>query len=320
MNSQRSKQHICKPLKPTRNPSLQKSCFLANAPVDNCIFVVMTKETAIKLFNEKQIRTHWDDEQEKWYFSIVDVVGVLSESVDPQAYWRKLKQRLKEEGNETVTNCHALKMQAADGKLRLTDVADTEQLFRLIQSIPSPKAEPFKMWLALVGRERIDEIEDPELGIERLMETYLRKGYSKEWINQRLKSIEVRKELTDEWENRGVQKGQEFAILTDEITKAWSGYSTKQYKNLKDLEKENLRDHMTNLELVLNMLAEATTTEISKEKKPKTFEDNRWIARQGGTIAGNTRREIEEKTGKKVVTKQNAKHLDKKKNKEIGDK
>jgi len=280
----------------------------------------MTKENAIKLFNEKQIRTHWDDEQEKWYFSIVDVVGVLSESVDPQAYWRKLKQRLKEEGNETVTNCHALKMQALDGKMRLTDVADTEQLFRLIQSIPSPKAEPFKMWLAQVGRERIDEIEDPELGIDRLMETYLRKGYSKEWINQRLKSIEVRKELTDEWENRGVQKGQEYAILTDAIIKAWSGYTTKQYKNLKDLKKENLRDHMTNLELVLNMLAEATTTEISKEKKPKTFNDNKRIALQGGTIAGNTRREIEEKTGKKVVTPQNAKQIDKKKNKEIDDK
>lgn len=273
----------------------------------------MTKKTAIKLFNEKQIRTHWDDEQEKWYFSIVDVVGVLSESIDPQAYWRKLKQRLKEEGNETVTNCHALKMQAADSKMRLTDVADTEQLFRLIQSIPSPKAEPFKMWLAQVGRERIDEIEDPELGIDRLMETYLRKGYSKEWINQRLKSIEVRKELTDEWENRGVQKGQEFAILTDEITKAWSGYSTKQFKNLKNLKKENLRDHMTNLELVLNMLAEATTTEISKEKQPKSFEDNKRIAQQGGTIAGNTRREIEEKTGKKVVTPLNAKQLDKQK-------
>lgn len=277
----------------------------------------MTKETAIKLFNEKQIRTHWDDEQEKWYFSIVDVVGVLSESIDPQAYWRKLKQRLKEEGNETVTNCHRLKMQAADGKMRLTDVADTEQLFRLIQSIPSPKAEPFKMWLANVGRERIDEIEDPELGIDRLMETYLRKGYSKEWINQRLKSIEVRKELTDEWENRGVQKGQEFAILTDEITKAWSGLSTKQYKNFKELKKENLRDHMTNLELVLNMLAEATTTEISKEKKPKTFEQNRIIANQGGTIAGNTRREIEEKTGKKVVTSNNAKQLSSGKNTEI---
>lgn len=277
----------------------------------------MTKETAIKLFNEKQIRTHWDDEQEKWYFSIVDVVGVLSESIDPQAYWRKLKQRLKEEGNETVTNCHGLKMQAADGKMRLTDVADTEQLFRLIQSIPSPKAEPFKMWLANVGRERIDEIEDPELGIDRLMETYLRKGYSKEWINQRLKSIEVRKELTDEWENRGVQKGQEFAILTDEITKAWSGLSTKQYKNFKELKKENLRDHMTNLELVLNMLAEATTTEISKEKKPKTLEQNRIIANQGGTIAGNTRREIEEKTGKKVVTSKNAKQLSSGKNTEI---
>jgi hypothetical protein len=201
--------------------------------------------------------------------------------------------------------------------LRLTDVADTEQLFRLIQSIPSPKAEPFKIWLAQVARERIDEIEDPEIGIDRIMETYLRKGYSKDWINQRLKSIEVRKELTDEWENRGVQKGQEYAILTDEITKAWSGFTTKQYKGFKDLKKENLRDHMTNLELVLNMLAEATTTEISKEKKPKTFEANKKIAQQGGTIAGNTRREIEKKTGKKVVTGQNAKQLDKKKNKEI---
>jgi hypothetical protein len=278
----------------------------------------MTKETAIKLFNEKQIRTHWDDEQEKWYFSIVDVIAVLTESENPQTYWRVLKKRLLDEGNETVTNCNALKMVAADGKMRKTDVADTEQLFRLIQSIPSPKAEPFKMWLAQVGRERIDEIEDPELGIDRLMETYLRKGYSKEWINQRLKSIEVRKELTDEWENRGVKKGQEYAILTDEITKAWSSYTTKQYKNLKDLKKENLRDHMTNLELVLNMLAEATTTEISKEKKPKTFNDNKRIARQGGTIAGNTRREIEEKTGKRVVTSQNAKQLDKNKNKEIG--
>lgn len=272
---------------------------------------VMTKETAIKLFNDRQIRTHWDEEQEKWYFSVVDVVGVLTESVDPQAYWRKLKQRLKNEGNETVTNCHGLKMQAIDGKMRLTDVADTEQLFRLIQSIPSPKAEPFKMWLAQVGRERIDEIEDPELGIDRLMETYLRKGYSKEWINQRLKSIEVRKDLTDEWENRGVQKGKEYAILTDEITKAWSGYTTKQYKGLKALKKENLRDHMTNLELVLNMLAEATTTEISKVKKPETFEDNRHIARQGGTIAGNTRREIEEKTGNQVVSPTNAKQLGK---------
>ncbi len=272
----------------------------------------MTKDTAIKLFNDKQIRTHWDDEQEKWFFSIVDVVGILSESVDPQSYWRKLKQRLKEEGNETVTNCHGLKMMAADGKMRLTDVADAEQLFRLIQSVPSPKAEPFKIWLARVGSERIDEIEDPEIGIDRLMETYLRKGYSKEWINQRLKSIEVRKDLTDEWEKRGVEKGQEYAILTDEITKAWSGFSTKQYKNLKNLKKDNLRDHMTNLELVLNMLAEATTTEISKEKHPKSFDDSKRIAKQGGTIAGNTRREIEEKTGKRVVTSQNAKQLDKK--------
>jgi hypothetical protein len=205
----------------------------------------MNKETSIKLFESKQVRTHWDEEQEKWYFSIVDVVGVLSESVDPQAYWRKLKQRLNEEGNQSVTNCHALKMLAADGKMRLTDVADTEQLFRLIQSIPSPNAEPFKLWLAQVGRERIDEIEDPEIGIERLMETYLRKGYSKEWINQRLKSIEIRKELTDEWEMRGVKKGQEFAILTDDITEAWSGFTTRDYKKLKDLKKENLRDNMT---------------------------------------------------------------------------
>lgn len=280
----------------------------------------MTKETAIKLFNEKQIRSVWKEEDEKWYFSIIDVIEVLTESERPRKYWSDLKAKLQKEGSELSEKIGQLKLAAEDGKMRLTDVADTEQLFRLIQSIPSPKAEPFKMWLAQVGRERIDEIEDPELGIDRLMETYLRKGYSKEWINQRLKSIEVRKELTDEWENRGVQKGQEFAILTDEITEAWSGYSTKQYKNLKDLKKENLRDHMTNLELVLNMLAEATTTEISKEKKPKTFEDNRRIARQGGTIAGNTRREIEEKTGKKVVTNQNAKQLDKKKNKEIEDK
>ena len=277
----------------------------------------MNKETAIKLFNEKQIRTQWDEEYEKWYFSIVDVLSVLSESINPQAYWRKLKQRLKAEGNETVTNCHGLKMPAADGKMRLTDVADTEQLFRLIQSVPSPKAEPFKLWLARVGRERIDEIEDPELGIDRLMETYLRKGYSKEWINQRLKSIEVRKEMTDEWENRGVQKGAEFAILTDEITRAWSELTTKQYRKLKDLKKENLRDHMTNLELVLNMLAEATTTEISKEKKPKTFDQSKKIARQGGTIAGNTRREIEEKTGKKIVTGKNAKALEDPKNRKL---
>lgn len=270
----------------------------------------MSKETAIKIFEQKRIRTSWNEEEEKWYFSIVDVIGVLSESVNPQAYWRKLKQRLKAEGNETVTNCHGLKMPASDGKMRITDVADTEQLFRLIQSIPSPKAEPFKLWIAKVARERVDEIEDPEIGIDRLMETYLRKGYSKEWINQRLKSIEIRKELTDEWENRGVKKGQEFAILTDDITKAWSGFTTKEYKNYKELKKENLRDNMTNLELVLNMLAEATTTEISKEKKPNTFTENRKIAEQGGTIAGNTRKEIENKSGKKVVSKTSAKKLE----------
>lgn len=266
----------------------------------------MTKETAIKLFEQKQVRSFWNEDEEKWYFSIVDVIQVLTEQAEYQTarkYWNKLKERLVAEGNQTVSNCHQLKMEAADGKMRLTDVADTEQLFRLIQSVPSKKAEPFKLWLAQVGRERIDEIEDPELGFDRLMETYLKKGYSKEWVNQRLKSIEVRKELTDEWDNRGVKKGQEYAILTDEITKAWSGLSVKQYKNHKGLKKENLRDNMSNLELVLNMLAEATTTEISKEKKPKTFSENKKIAKKGGTIAGNTRKQIEEKTGKKVVNK-----------------
>lgn len=268
----------------------------------------MSNKSSIKLFEQQKVRTAWSDTEEKWYFSVVDVIQILTESKDVAAYWRKLKQRLKAEGNETVTNLHGLKMSAADGKMRLTDVADTEQLFRLIQSIPSPKAEPFKLWIAKVARERIDEIEDPEKGIDRLMETYLKKGYSKEWINQRLKSIEVRKELTDEWDKRGVKKGQEYAILTDEITKAWSGFSVKDYKKFKDLKKENLRDNMTNLELVLNMLAEATTTEISKEKKPKTFSENKRIAKQGGTIAGNTRKEIEEKTGKKVVSKNTAKN------------
>lgn len=270
----------------------------------------MNQENAIKIFEQKQVRTHWDDEQEKWYFSIVDVISILTEQPTHQGarnYWKVLKNRLLKEGNETVTNCNRLKMVAEDGKMRLTDVADTEQFFRLMQSVPSKKAEPFKLWLAKIGRERIDEIEDPEIGIDRLMETYLKKGYSKEWINQRLKSIEVRKELTDEWDNRGVKKGQEYVILTDEITKAWSGFSVKQYKQHKNLKKENLRDNMTNLELVLNMLAEATTTEISKEKKPKNFVENKIIAQQGGTIAGNTRKEIEEKTGKKVVTKLNVK-------------
>lgn len=277
----------------------------------------MNEKTAIKIFEDKKIRTSWNDKDEKWYFAIVDVIAILTESSNPQTYWRVMKKRLSEEGNETVTNCNALKMVAADGKMRMTDVADTEQLFRLIQSIPSPKAEPFKLWIAKVARERIDEIEDPEIGIDRLMETYLKKGYSKEWINQRLKSIEVRKELTDEWENRGIKKGEEYAILTDEITKAWSGFSVKQYKNFKNLKKDNLRDNMTNLELVLNMLAEATTTEISKEKQPKTFAENKNIANQGGTIAGNTRKEIEEKTGKKVVSKLSAKNILPSKNEEI---
>ncbi|MCP9755614.1 hypothetical protein EGI26_10645 [Lacihabitans sp. CCS-44] len=263
----------------------------------------------LKLFESKKIRSSWDAEQEKWYFSIVDVIDTLTESVDPNSYWRKLKQRLKLEGNETVTNCHGLKMLAPDGKMRVTDVADTEQLFRLIQSIPSPKAEPFKQWLAKVGYERIEESQDPEKSIDRAMENYQKLGYSTAWINQRLKSIEVRKELTDEWENRGVKQGQEFATLTDIITQAWSGKTVKQYKEFKNLKKENLRDNMTNLELVLNMLAEATTTEISKETNPETFSDNVKVAKKGGQIAGNTRKEIEQQTGKKIVSKVNAKIL-----------
>ncbi len=275
------------------------------------------EKTAIKLFEQKQVRSAWNDEEEKWYFSVVDVMQILTDSVDVAAYWRKLKQRLKAEGNETVTNLHGLKMVAADGKMRLTDVADTEQLFRLIQSVPSPKAEPFKLWIAKVARERIDEIEDPEIGIDRLMETYLKKGYSKEWINQRLKSIEVRKELTDEWEERGVKKGQEYAILTDEITKAWSGLSVKQYKKHKDLKKENLRDNMTNLELVLNMLAEASTTEISKEKQPKTFSENKEVATKGGNVAKAARQQLEKTTGKKVVSSISAKKLLSDKNKKL---
>jgi hypothetical protein len=274
----------------------------------------MTKETAIKLFEQKEVRSLWSDEDEKWYFSIVDIISILTDQPTHQGarnYWKVLKSRLIKEGNETVTNCNRLKLLAEDGKMRETDVADTEQLFRLIQSIPSQKAEPFKMWLAQVGRERIDEIEDPEIGIDRLMETYLRKGYSKEWINQRIKSIEIRKELTDEWENRGVNKGQEYAILTDEITKAWSGFTTKQYKKHKELKKENLRDHMTNLELVLNMLAEASTTEISKEKEPKTFFENKEVARKGGNVAKAARVRLEKTTGKKVITKLNAKQITK---------
>ena len=269
----------------------------------------MTKESAVKLFEQKQVRSVWNDEDEKWYFSIVDVIDILTASPNARKYWSVLKARLKKEGSQLTTNCSQLKMLSSDGKYYKTDVADTEQLFRLIQSVPSPNAEPFKLWLAKVGSERLDEIADPEKGIDRLMETYLKKGYSKEWVNQRLKSIEVRKDLTDEWEIRGVKKGQEFAILTDEITKAWSGLSVKEYKNLKDLKKENLRDNMSNLELVLNMLAEATTTEISKEKKPVTFQQSKTIAKQGGTIAGNTRKEIEGKTGKKIVSFISAKKL-----------
>jgi len=265
--------------------------------------------STIKLFETKQVRSVWDAELEVWFFSIVDVVGILTDSPNPRKYWSVLKTRLKREGSQLATDCSQLKMQSADGKHYLTDVADTEQLLRLIQSIPSPKAEPFKQWLARVGYQRIEEMDDPELAFDRAMETYLKKGYTKEWINQRLKSIEVRKELTDEWEACGVQKGQEFAILTDEITKAWSGLSTRQYKQIKGLKKEGLRDNMTNLELVLNMLAEATTTEISREKQPEGFEQNRVIAKQGGTIAGNTRKEIEEKTGKSVVSTKNAKQL-----------
>ena len=263
----------------------------------------------IQLFENQRIRTAWDEEKEEWYFSIVDVVGVLTDSVDPTAYWRKLKQRLKAEGNETVTNCHGLKMTAPDGKKRLTDVADTEQLLRIIQSIPSPKAEPFKLWLAQVGRERIEETIDPELTIERALETYLKKGYTREWINQRLQAIQVRKELTDEWDARGVQKGVEYAILTDEISRAWSGMSTRQYKNLKGLKKENLRDNMTTLELVLNMLAEATATEISKQKVPATLSENIDVARAGGKVAGDARKAIETQTGVPVITSKNAAQL-----------
>ena len=263
----------------------------------------------IQLFENQRIRTAWDEEKEEWYFSIVDVVGVLTDSVDPTAYWRKLKQRLKAEGNEIVTNCHGLKMTAHDGKKRLTDVADTEQLLRIIQSIPSPKAEPFKLWLAQVGRERIEETIDPELTIERALETYLKKGYTREWINQRLQAIQVRKELTDEWDARGVQKGVEYAILTDEISRAWSGMSTRQYKNLKGLKKENLRDNMTTLELVLNMLAEATTTEISKQKAPTSLSENIDVARAGGKVAGDARKAIETQTGVPVITSKNAAQL-----------
>ena len=272
----------------------------------------MTKENAIKLFQDKRVRVQWNDEQEKWYFSIVDIIGILTESPNPRKYWSVLKTRLKKEGSELTTNCSQLKMQSADGKFYKTDVADTEQLLRLIQSIPSPKAEPFKVWLAKVGYERIEETEDPEKAFDRAMETYLKKGYSKNWINQRLKSIEVRKELTDEWHTRGMKEGLEYAILTNEITKAWADRDVKAYKKLKGLKKENLRDNMTNLELVLNMLAEASTTEISKEKKPQGLVENKTIARKGGYAAKKARLEIEKQTGKSIVTSKNAKKLQQK--------
>ena len=267
----------------------------------------MTKKNTIQVFENKKVRTIWDEEQEKWYFSIVDVVSVLTDSVDATAYWRKLKQRLKAEGNETVTNCHGLKMQAADGKMRMTDVADTEQLFRLIQSIPSPKAEPFKVWMAQVASERLDEMQDPELTIDRAMEQYLQLGYSENWINQRLKSIEIRKELTDEWKRRGLKEGVQFATLTDIITQAWSDKTTKEYKQFKGLKRENLRDNMTNTELILNMLAEASTKDISQATEPETLEDSINVAKQGGTVARVAREELELRTGKKVVSPVNVK-------------
>ena len=269
----------------------------------------MSENEQLQLFEDQPIRTAWDENAEEWYFSIVDVITVLTDSKNPAAYWRKLKQRLKAEGNESVTNCHGLKLKGVDGKRRLTDVATTEQLLRLIQAIPSPKAEPMKMWLAQVGRERIEETLDPELIAERLVETYERKGYTREWINQRLQAISARKELTDEWKDRGIEKGTDFAILTDEITRAWSGMSTRQYKTLKGLKKESLRDNMSTLELALNMLAEAATTEISKQQKPSGLSENRSVARAGGAAAKAARESVEESTGKPVITSQNAAQL-----------
>ena len=266
-------------------------------------------QNRIQIYENQPIRTAWDEEKEEWYFCIVDVIAALTESADPNAYWRKMKQRLKAEGNETVTNCHGLKMIAPDGKRRLTDVANTEQLLRLIQSVPSKKAEPFKLWLAQVGRERIEETIDPELSIDRALETYARLGYPAEWINQRLQAIQVRKELTDQWKSHGVQQGKEYAILTDEITRAWSGMSTRQYKNLKGLKKENLRDNMSTLELVLNMLAEATTTELTKVQNPQGLQQNKEVAKEGGTVAGNARMDIEQRTGQPVITAENRTQL-----------
>lgn len=267
----------------------------------------MTKQQALKLFEERRVRTVWDDEQEKWYFSIVDLVAVLTDSSNPQTYWRVLKKRLLAEGNETVTNCNGLKMQATDGKMRLTDVADTEQLLRLIQSIPSPKAEPFKLWMAKVASERLNQIQDPELSIDQALMDYKRMGYSDSWINQRLKSIEIRKDLTDEWKKHGLQEGVQFATLTDIIYQTWSDMTSKEYKQFKGLKKENLRDNMTNKELVLNMLAELSTKEISETSDPETFNDHIDIAQQGGEVARNARLELEAKTGKRVISPLNAK-------------
>ena len=269
----------------------------------------MKKVNAIQLFENKKVRTAWDAEQEKWYVSIIDVIEVLTNSPNPRKYWSVLKLRLKKEGSQLATNCSQLKMQSSDGKFYKTDVADTEQLFRLIQSIPSPKAEPFKLWLAQIASERLDEMQDPELTIDRALEQYLQLGYSESWINQRLKSIEIRKELIDEWISRGLKEGQQFAILTDIITQSWSGKTTKEYKILKGLKKENLRDNMTNTELILNMLAEASTKDISKAVNPDTFEDNMSVAKQGGNVANVARKELEAKTGKKVVSSLNAKSL-----------
>ena len=267
----------------------------------------MTKKESLQLFETKKVRTIWDDEQEKWYFAIVDVIAVLTGSADPQAYWRKLKQRLKEEGNQTVTDCHAFKMQAADGKMRQTDVADTEQLFRLIQSIPSHKAEPFKIWMSQVASNRLEQMQDPELSIEQAMVDYKRLGYSDSWINQRLKSIEIRKELTDEWNRTGVIEGYQYATLTDIITQEWSGFKTKEYKQFKGLKKESLRDNMTNVELILNSLAEASTTEISKQKDPSGFEENKVVAKEGGEVAKIAREQLEAKIGKTIISSKNAK-------------
>ena len=269
----------------------------------------MKKENSIIIFHQKEVRRHWDEEKEIWYFSVVDVIEVLTESINPRKYWSVLKTRLKKEGSELATNCSQLKLIASDGKFYETDVLDTENILRLVQSIPSPKAEPFKIWLAKVGYEIIEETEDPELAFERAMETYLKKGYSKDWINQRLKSIEVRKELTDEWKERGMKEGLEYAILTDEITKAWADKSVKDYKNFKGLKKQNLRDNMTNLELVLNMLAEASTSEISKEQKPRGLSANKKVAKEGGNVAKQARITLEKQTGKSVISSKNAVEL-----------